>query len=187
MRARYAHAQKGGAVLITCVILSAGLLVTALSIQAQTSKDLYQVEGQIRIDQAAQLEQAAQNYAAALQAEKTQVSNLLNQPGYLDLNCYPRNQQLPDPGRKIRSFRPPNMRVVGNLPIDIEVLFVAAPESACMTVGVPGLGLLTLDNTRQKYQTIARIGCKTGAGATQSDAEVRENCITRTRYTWIDR
>ena len=187
MRAKRTQSQKGGAVLITCVILSAGLLVTALSIQAQTSRDLYQVEGQIRIEQALQLEQAAQNYASAIQAEKTQVSNLLSQTGYLDLTCYPLNQQLPDPGRKIRSFQPPNMRVVGNLPIDIEVLFVAAPESACTAVGVPGLGILTLDNTRQKYQTIARIGCKTGTGATQSDDEVRENCITRTRYTWIDR
>lgn len=187
MKLKQIHRQQGGTVLLTCVILTAGLLVTALSIQAQTSRDLYQVEGQIRIEQALQLEQAAQNYAAALQAEKTQVSHLLNQAGYLDQTCFPLNQQLPDPSRKVRSFSPPNMRVVGNLPIELEVLFVAAPESSCMTVGVAGLGILDLTNTRQKYQTIARIGCKTGVGVTQTDEEVRENCITRTRYTWIDR
>ncbi|MDH4396695.1 MAG: hypothetical protein QE278_13530 [Limnobacter sp.] len=186
MRAKH-HQQQGAIVLITCVILSAGLLVTALSIQAQTSKDLYQTEGQIRIEQALQLEQAAQNYAAALQAEKTQVSGLLGQAGFLDMECRPMAQQLPDPTRSIRSIRPPNMRVVGNLPIDIEIKFLAAPGSTCMTLGVGGLGPLDLDNTRQKYQTIARIGCKTGGGATQTDEEARENCITRTRYTWIDR
>lgn len=186
MRARDLK-QQGATVLITCVILSAGLLVTALSIQAQTSKDLYQTEGQIRIEQALQLEQAAQNYAAALQAEKTQISDLLGQAGFMDMSCLPMSQQLPDPSRSIRSIRPPNMRVVGDLPIDIEIRFLAAPGSYCMTLGVPGLGVLNLDNTRQKYQTIARIGCRTGGGATQTDEEVRENCITRTRYTWIDR
>jgi hypothetical protein len=186
MRAKYRR-QQGATVLITCVILSAGLLVTALSIQAQTSKDLYQTEGQIRIEQALQLEQAAQNYAAALQAERTQVSNLMGQAGFMDMNCRPMNEQLPDPSMSVRSIRPPNMRVVGDLPIDIEIRFIAAPGSTCITVGVGGLGLLDLDNTRQKYQTIARIGCKTGGGATQTDEAARENCITRTRYTWIDR
>jgi hypothetical protein len=105
----------------------------------------------------------------------------------MDMSCLPMSQQLPDPSRSIRSIRPPNMRVVGDLPIDIEIRFLAAPGSNCMTLGVPGLGVLNLDNTRQKYQTIARIGCRTGGGATQTDEEVRENCITRTRYTWIDR
>lgn len=181
------HLQQGGTVLLTCVILTAGLLVAALAIQAQTSKDLYQVEGQIRIEQALQLDQAAQNYASALQAEGGLITDLLGKTGFLDLTCLPLNQQLPDPSRKVLSFQPPNMRVVGNLPIEIEVRFLAAPESSCLKVGVAGLGVLNLGNTRQKYQTIARIGCKSTGRGSQTDEEVRENCITRTRYTWIDR
>lgn len=179
-------------ILLISLFMTAGLLVSALAVQSQTAKDLYQTESKIRTEQALQLEQAAQNYASALHVQAQKINSLLQDNDFMTWECLALSTALPEPTGTAARVSPPTMELAGRLPVEIEVRVTATPHSGCQTKPAneslqSWLGAPTVANTRMKYKTLAKIGCLSIAGNNPSSEELSETCITRTRYNWVDR
>lgn len=227
--------QAGVAVMLSSVFLTTGLLLTSLYLQTRTTRELYQVENQIRLEQAAQIEQAGQNLAAAVMGKTADLNAMLSKPGVLLQTCLAKNTELPAPSAGLMTVTPPNFKAIGGgteaLAVEIDLKMIAAPASICASepagTNWPAWVAGDIANTRLKYQTTAKIGCSipstqgnagassTGGGgllgsliqfvgallgwnththahtkttmSTKESNSIQENCVTRTRYIWIDR